>query len=97
MPVNEIMVADPVVTVVHASGCHYCDDARVGLEELAREHPTRVDDFAAASPEGLRLLAAHRAPMFPLVLLDGEFFSSGRLPRGKLRIRLDQRHRAGSR
>lgn len=97
MPTNEIMVADPVLTVVHASACHYCDDARSGLEELAREHPMRVDYFAASSPEGMRLLAAHRAPMFPLVLLDGEFFSSGRLPRGKLRSRLVQRDRAGSR
>jgi len=26
----------------------------------------------------------HRAPMYPLVLLDGVLFSSGRLPRRKL-------------
>lgn len=102
---NGVNVANPAVTsitVVHAPACHYCDDARTGLDELAREHPVRVDYVAASTPRGAQLLAAHRAAMLPLVLLDGEFFSSGRLPRRKLRGRLNARratteHTAGRR
>jgi hypothetical protein len=37
---------------------------------------------------GRALMREHRAPMSPLVLLDGEYFSSGRLPRRKLEKRL---------
>jgi hypothetical protein len=37
-------------------------------------------------------MARHRAPMSPLVLLDGTFFSSGRLPRRKLEKLLKSRY-----
>jgi len=37
------------------------------------------------------LVQKYRASMSPLVLLDGEFFSHGRLPRRKLAKRLQQR------
>jgi hypothetical protein len=84
------------ITVVHTTGCHYCEDARDALGELARDHPLRVEYVAASSPSGARLVAAHRAGMFPLVLLDGEFFSAGRLPRAKLRQRLAADTRTGA-
>jgi hypothetical protein len=73
------------VTLVHAAACHFCDDARTALGELAGEFPLRLESVAASEPRGESLLAEHRAAMFPLVLLDGAFFSSGRLPRRKLR------------
>ncbi len=85
----------PVVTVVHTTACHFCDDARQALGELAREYPLRVVTVAADAPEGQRLLAEHRVGMFPLVLLDGAFFSQGRLPRRKLRKLLDSRPAIG--
>ena len=75
----------PRVTVVHAPGCHFCDDAQDALAELALEHPLDVELVDAGSPLGVRLVGEHRAGMFPLVLLDGAFFSTGRLPRRKLR------------
>ncbi len=85
----------PVVTVVHATACHFCDDAQQALGELAAEYPLRVSLVAAESPAGQRLLAEHRVGMFPLVLLDGVFFSQGRLPRRKLRKLLDSRLTTG--
>jgi len=42
-----------------------------------------IDDKAGRS-----LMEQHRAPMSPLVLLDGAYFSAGRLPRRKLEKRL---------
>jgi glutaredoxin len=73
-----------VVTVVRSSGCHYCEDAAAALAEIGARHPLRVEYLDTASAEGADLVAGHRAPMFPLVLVDGQFFSSGRLPRHKL-------------
>ncbi|MGN6242262.1 MAG: hypothetical protein ACTHQ3_01135 [Motilibacteraceae bacterium] len=39
----------------------------------------------ATGAVGQALVREHRAPMFPLVLLDGGFFSYGRLSSRKLR------------
>jgi glutaredoxin len=72
------------ITVVYSHGCHYCDEARDALAEIGATHPLRVSYLEAASPEGAQLTAQYRVPMFPLVLVDGKFFSHGRLPRRKL-------------
>lgn len=74
------------VTIVHASACHLCDDAEAALAELATRVPLRVAHVDATSEAGQRLLLAHRAGMLPLVLIDGRFFSSGRVPRGALHL-----------
>jgi hypothetical protein len=78
-------------TVVHSDACHFCDDARRALSQLAAEFPLQVELIDALSPEGRRLVMAHRAGMYPLVLLDDEYFSAGRLPRAKLRQLLRSR------
>ena len=72
------------VTVVHASACHFCDDAGRALAELADSWPLVVHVVELESTEGTRLVQRHRPAMNPLVLVDGEYFSSGRLPRKKL-------------
>ena len=79
------------VTIVHAPACHFCEDAQHALAELAGEYPLTVHLIDAADEEGQALIAQHRAPMFPLVLIDGEFFSFGRLPRKKLGKLLEAR------
>jgi hypothetical protein len=56
--------------------------------DLGREYPIRVDRVEADSAAGQALVGAHRPAMFPLVLVDGAFFSAGRLPRRKLRALL---------
>ena len=80
-----------VVTVVHSPACHFCDDAEQAIATLAGCYPLEVDRVDIRSERGRALVAAHRAPMSPLVLLDGAFFSSGRLPRRKLAAELDRR------
>jgi hypothetical protein len=89
--------AATTVTVVRTAACHYCADASAALDEMRRRYPLRIDEVDADSLEGLALLARHRPGMFPLVLVDGRFFSVGRLPRGKLRDLLDARQLAGTR
>ncbi len=79
------MTTEPArVTVVTASACHCCEDALEALSGLAQEHSLTVRVLDAASESGQALLGRCGSGMFPLVLVDGEFFSAGRLPRRKL-------------
>jgi hypothetical protein len=74
---------------VTAPGCHFCEDAHRALTELAAHGAAlELDLVEATSPAGLALLALHRPPMNPLVLVDGAYFSAGRLPRRKLQALL---------
>jgi len=82
------------VTVVEASACHFCLDAHDALDQLATEFPFEVEVLDIRTPEGRSLMQEHRAGMSPLVLLDGQLVSSGRLPRGSLRKLLAARSQA---
>ena len=73
------------ITVVEAEACHYCHDARCVLDEMTAEYPLRIRILDIREPAGSELMQEHRAALSPLVLIDGVFFSQGRLPRGKLR------------
>lgn len=81
----------PTLTLVVSSSCHLCEDAKRALDEVASELRLDVRLVEAASPEGWALLARYRAGMLPLAILDGEWFSAGRLPRKKLRKELEAR------
>jgi hypothetical protein len=84
-------VGDPVVvTVVEAPACHLCEDAKSILAVLAQMYPITVHVVSIGEEPGRVLMQEHRAPMSPLVLLDGQYFSSGRLPRRKLERRLEE-------
>ena len=72
------------VTVVHAEACHLCDEAERELAGLAEQFALAVRVVPLDSPEGRGLVDLHRPAMNPLVLVDGAYFSSGRLPRKKL-------------
>ena len=76
------------VTVVEAEACHLCEDAKSTLATLAKSYPLTVEVLSISDKPGRALMDQHRAPMSPLVLLDGAYFSSGRLPRRKLERRL---------
>lgn len=80
------------ITVVESEACHFCEHAHRALQDLATRYPLTVETIDVRSPTGQRLMRVHRASMSPLVLLDGEFFSHGRLPRRKLTKLLEQRH-----
>jgi|SRR5665647_772931 len=77
-----------VVTLVEAPACHLCEDAKSALAVLAQTFPMTVRVLSIVDEAGRALMEEHRAPMSPLVLLDGQYFSSGRLPRRKLESRL---------
>jgi hypothetical protein len=78
-----------VITVVESIGCHFCADAASAIAELASQYAIEVAHIPMSSPQGIDLMQRHGAGMSPLVLLDGVFVSSGRLPRGRIRTMLD--------
>ena len=80
--------APVAVTLVEAPACHLCADAKSTLAVLGQRYPMTIQVLSIRSVDGGALMARHRAPMSPLVLLDGAYFSSGRLPRRKLEKRL---------
>lgn len=77
-------VAPTRVTVVESDACHFCDDAHSVLAGLAIDYPLTIDTVSVRTAAGQELMGRHRAALSPLVLLDGAFFSHGRLPRRKL-------------
>jgi glutaredoxin len=80
------------ITLVQSEGCHFCDDAHRAVTDLARTYTLEVDTVDAHGELGRWLMQTHRASMSPLVLVDGEFFSHGRLPRRKLEHLLREWH-----
>jgi alkyl hydroperoxide reductase subunit AhpF len=80
------------ITVVESEACHFCADAHQALAVLAVRYPMSVESVDVRSYAGRTLMAKHRAPMSPLVLVEGAYFSSGRLPRRKLEKLLSARH-----
>ena len=78
------------VVVVTSTSCHLCEDALEALSELSHEFPLSVREVDIRSPAGARIVADHRPPTPPAVLVNGTLFSSGRLPRKKLRRLLER-------
>lgn len=78
------------VVVLSSPACHLCEDALETLAEFEREFAIRVREVGMETDEGRELLHIHRPAMPPAVLVDGALFSSGRLPRKKLRRLLER-------
>ncbi|KQY47971.1 glutaredoxin family protein [Cellulomonas sp. Root137] len=80
-----VLLRPPVrITVVKKAACQLCDQANAVLAELAMDHPIEVNVLDAQSEVGRYLVARHRPPLAPLVLVDDVYFSAGPLPRRKL-------------
>lgn len=76
------------VILLTKDDCHFCDQAKEILGRVAAEYTLRVREVPLGSAEGRALAARAPAPFPPVVFLDGEMFSYGRLPERKLRERL---------
>lgn len=78
------------VVVLTSPACHLCEDALEALATLAPEFDLSVREIDIASPDGRSLAERFRPPLTPAVIVDGALFSSGRLPRRKLRRYLER-------
>lgn len=80
-------------TLLTTTHCSLCEQAEGVLRQLQREGVIEVETVDLASPEGQRLSAVARMPFPPVLLLDDEPFSFGRLSERKLRRELARRRR----
>ena len=72
------------ITIVDATDCHYCERAHELLTELRSRLPIEIKRIHMESPEGRNLIAGHRVPFPPLLLVDGRYFGHGRISKKKL-------------
>ena len=87
------MTAPTRVTVLTQDDCTFCDHAKDTLARLAADYPLSIEEIRLDTPAGQALAAGEGVFFAPGVLLDGAFFSHGRLSEKKLRRTLDRRGR----
>jgi hypothetical protein len=78
------------VQLVTAPGCHFCDDAQRMLHTQKDRFPLTIELVPLLSETGRYLVARHRVPFPPILLIEGEFFGYGRLSQRRLEQRLIQ-------
>ena len=78
------------VQLVTAPGCHFCDEAQQTLQGLEGRFPLTIELVPLMSETGRDLVAKHRVPFPPILLIDGAFFGFGRLSQRRLEQRLTQ-------
>lgn len=78
------------ITLLTTADCHLCDDAKQRLARLAPELGFTVVIRDVHSDEGRRLAARAAMPFPPVILIDEQPFSFGRLSEGRLRRELQR-------
>ena len=73
------------VVLLTKQDCHFCEQAKDVLARLCGEYDLRVREVTLDSDEGRSLALSSAAPFPPVVFVDGEPFSYGRLSERKLR------------
>lgn len=76
------------VLLVTAPGCHFCDEGQRMLDVLKDRFPLTIELVPLMSETGRGLVAKHRVPFPPILLLDGELFGYGRLSQRRVAQRL---------
>ncbi len=80
-----------VVTLLTQASCAFCDQAKETLVRLSQEHSLDIVEISLDSDEGRALGERHGVVFAPGVLIEGAFFSFGRLSERKLRRELQRR------
>lgn len=73
------------ITIVTTEDCAFCEQAKQVLGRVSNEASIVVREVPLDSPEGREIAATIAAPFPPVVLLDGDAFSYGRLSERRLR------------
>jgi glutaredoxin len=82
-----------VLTVLTQTSCTFCDQAKETLGRLRQEHPFDIVEVSLDTDEGRTLGERHGVLFAPGILIDGAFFSFGRLSERKLRRELQRREK----
>ena len=73
------------ITILEQEQCHFCREAYALLDQLCTEYPLDIVRESLDSPAGQQLAIRHGILFAPGILIDGEFFSYGRVSERKLR------------
>ena len=73
------------VLLLTKEDCHFCEQAKDVLARLGGDYDLRVREVALESDEGRSLALCSGAPFPPVIFLNDEPFSYGRLSERKLR------------
>lgn len=73
------------VVLLTKDDCHFCEQAKEVIERLEGEYELHVRELPLASDEGRELAERSGALFPPILFVDGEPFSYGRLSERKLR------------
>ena len=73
------------VVLLTKDDCHFCEQAKEVVVRLRGEYDLSVREVALESEEGRSLALRSAAPFPPVVFLNGETFSYGRLSERRLR------------
>ena len=73
------------VVLLTKDDCHFCEQAKEVLARLQSEYQLTVRELPLESVEGRELAERSGALFPPVVVVDGEPFSYGRLSERKLR------------
>jgi glutaredoxin len=83
------------VVLLTKEDCHFCEQAKDILARMRDEFDLRLREVALESNEGRDLALRSGAAFPPVVFVDGEPFSYGRLSERKLRKALRPMARSG--
>jgi glutaredoxin len=72
------------ITILTQASCSSCEQAKLVLARLARDHRFEVQEIGLGTDEGRSLAVRHGIAFAPGVLIDGVMFSYGRLSEKKL-------------
>lgn len=73
------------IVLLTKNDCHFCEQAKGVLARLQDEYELEVRELPLESDEGRELAERSGAPFPPVLFVDGEPFSYGRLSERKLR------------
>ncbi len=78
------------VVLLTTEDCHFCEQAKGVLARLGGDYELRVREVALESEEGRGLALRSSAPFPPVLFLNGDTFSYGRLSERRLRKALQR-------
>jgi glutaredoxin len=81
-----------VVTLLTQRSCTFCEHAKETLARLGEEQAFETEEVSLETEQGRALGERHGILFAPGVLVDGTFFSFGRLSERKLRRALQRRN-----
>ena len=85
-----------VITLLTQTSCSFCEQAKETLARLSQEESFETEEMSLETEDG-RVLGERYGVLFaPGILVDGEFFSFGRLSERKLRRELQRRNDVSS-